>query len=105
MLEKLDTIVLYKGATTVLEIDLTEWDMRLGTFLLTVRDLEEDVIFKEFELTTSEKHQIVFKDDETINLSVDKKYGYDIMMLVDEERYPQCSISPIKVIKVVGRYE
>lgn len=105
MLEKLDPIVLYRGATTILEIDLTEWDMRLGIFLLTVRDLEEDIIFKEFELTTSEKHQIIFKDDETINLVVGKKYGYDIMMLIDEERYPQCSISPVKVVKVVGRHE
>ena len=100
----LRTITLFQGATSQVELDLSDWDMSVGTCLFTAKHLVTGEIIKQVEFTEAGVHILEFKDDETVNLEVGTSYAYDIMLLIGEERYPQCAVSKIEVKKVVGAY-
>lgn len=105
-LEKFAPIVLYKGATTTLNVDLTQWDLRLGTCLITIKNLATGKLFKEIPLTEAKVHEVTITSAETAHLIMGNEYGYDIMLVTaDGERYAQCLISNVIVKKVVGSNE
>lgn len=93
-------ITLYKGATTQVELDLTDFDLKGGSMMFTVEDEQDEIVFQE-EYNTSEKHLVTFGDEFTASL-LDEKYYYDIMWVFENNRYPQCLKSNIKVVDTVG---
>lgn len=102
---RLPMLTLFRGATSIVTIDLSDWDMTAGTCLFTLKHKITGEIVKQEMFTTAEQHTITFRDDETIGLTVNiGMYYYDIMLLVGEERYPQCAPSPVTVKEVVGSY-
>lgn len=105
-MEQYPTIYLYQGATTVVEIDLTDFDLQGGSVVLTVRKKKNPRdIMETWELTESKVHEIVFKDELTATFETGAgKYEYDLMWHIGEERFAQCAPSPIEVAKTVGGY-
>lgn len=104
-LEKFPTIRLQKGATSILGIDLTEFDFQGGTVVFTVQKSYCNEIVKEWEFSTPEVHAIVFEDDFTSTLKTgNKSYEYGITWRVDGERFSQCAPSNIEVGKTVGGF-
>lgn len=95
-------IKLYRGATTVVTLDLTDFDLRGGLILFSVEDENDELVFTQ-ELTTNEPHEVIFSDEFTYSL-IDDTYSYDIMWVIGNSRYPQCLKSPIKVYDTVGGY-
>lgn len=105
-MEQYPTIYLYQGATTVVEIDLTDFDLQGGSVVLTVRKKKgtRDVV-ETWELTEARVHEVVFKDELTATLDAGtNKYEYDLMWHIGEERFAQCAPSPVEVAKTVGGF-
>lgn len=103
-MEQYPAIKLMKGATSVVEVDLTDFDMQGGSVLLVMREKGGDVI-REWELSEQGVHECVFEDEFTALLNVSKyNYEYDIMWHIDGERFAQCAPSPIEVTRTVGGY-
>lgn len=104
-LTRLPGLTLFRGATSVVVLDLSEWDMTAGTCLFTLKQKSTGEIIKQETFTTADAHTITFRDDETGSLAIGPDaYYYDIMLLAGEERYPQCAPSPVTVKEVVGSY-
>lgn len=104
MLPELSAIILYQGATSIIEIDLSSWNMEGKSCIFTVRNLTRNEVFKEIEFTTAEKHLVTFMANETLKLLENNRYGYDVMMVIGQERFPQSKISIVKVERVAGEY-
>lgn len=102
MLTRYPKIILYKGATSVVKLDLSNTQMNGGYFVLTIKETNNDDPIKEMMFDESKIYDVVFEDDFTKNLSTNKSYQYDIMYHLDGERFPQCKPSPIVVYSVVG---
>ena len=104
MIPQQTTLYLYRGATSTIEFDFTEFDFeRNSKCVFTMTTLCGEVV-KEIEFNQSKKYIVVFKDDETCNY-VNNKYLYTIMYHINDERYPQCSDSTIIVEGIKGGYE
>lgn len=105
MLEKKDTIYLYRGATSSVEFDFTEFDFEDGSKCeFTMTGACDDKVYKKVEFTESKKYILTFTDDFTKNLE-GSRYKYNIMYFVGDERYPQCANSDIVVDGVINSYE
>lgn len=103
-MNKLDTLILYSGATSEVEFDFSEFEFEENSkLLLTIKDISNNVVFQK-NFSESKKYTVVFKDEFTATLNC-SEYWYDIMYLINDERYPQCYPSRIIVNKVVGAYE
>lgn len=97
------TIRLYQGATSVVEIDLTNFDLQGGKVIFTMRSKSsEKEIVKTWEFDESIKNTITFTDEFTAGLNLGNAYEYDIMWHLNGERFPQCDPSPISVSRTVG---
>lgn len=97
-------IKLMQGATSVVDVDLTDFDMQGGYVSLVMRKRGGEVM-REWRFDTSGKHQIVFEDEFTSTLDViEHTYKYDIMWHLDGERFAQCAPSPVEVSRTVGGY-
>lgn len=103
VLQELEPILIYRGATSQIEIDLSDFDMQGGSVLFTIRNLSKTKVYFEQTFTTSEIHTVTFTDEFTVGLSA-SEYVYDIMHLLKDERFPQCKPSPVVVEGVVGSY-
>lgn len=105
MLKQLDTIILYKGATSAVEFDFTEFEFAPNTHcLLTIKKMNKKETVYTYEFNESKKYVVEFTDEFTAELDR-REYWYDIMYIVGEERYPQCSPSGVIVEEVIGSYE
>lgn len=102
-MDKAETIMLYKGATSVMDLDLTEFDFQGGTVVFTMKDTKTDAIIIQKEFDTPAIHQIIFRDDDTAGFKIgSNNYRYDIMWHLHGERYPQCEPSNVYVYDTVG---
>ena len=79
MLNKQTTLYLYRGATSSIEFDFTNFDFNGGTCTFTISNICKNT--KLFQ------------------------YTYNIMYNIGNERYPQCADSDIIVRNVVNSYE
>ena len=104
MVNKFPIIYLYRGATCEIEFDFSDFDFSNGGYCqFIMKKLNSDEPIKTIDFTESDKYTIVFQDDFTINLT-DDEYRYDIMYMINDERYPQCSPSKIIMKEVVNEY-
>lgn len=104
MIPKQKTLYLYRGATSTIEFDFTNFNFEPNSkCVFTMTSLCGEII-KTIEFNQSKKYIVVFKDDETCNYT-NNKYIYTIMYHVEDERYPQCSDSEIIVESIRGNYE
>lgn len=103
-MEKLEKIVLLKGATSVIEFDFTGLNMPEDSTCQFVmkKKINDDVICK-LEFKESKKYYVMFRDEFTAGLDR-TEYRYDIMLMVEDERYRQSYTSDIVVEKVVNEY-
>ena len=102
-MNQLDTIKLYRGATSEVEFDFTGFNFEGNKCVFTMKRLCNDDIVKQIEFTEQKIYKEIFTDEFTATLQ-DERYRYDIMYVVGEERYPQCSPSVVEVSEVVNEY-
>lgn len=104
-MEQCPTITLRKGATSVLQVDLTEFDMQGGSVVLTVSNRKGEPL-KKWETSESRLWDVVIPDEFTATLKVgEDRYMYDIMWHIGEERFAQCEPSPVTVVLTAGGYQ
>ena len=104
-LVEFETLKLYHGATSEVEFDFSEFVFEQDTYcLLTIKNTYDDKVVFEKRFSTSEKFTVIFTDEFTATLENDR-YRYDIMYVINNERYPQCKPSKVEVREVVGSYE
>ena len=99
------TITLYRGATCEVTFDFSDFDFSNGGYCqFVMKQTYSDKKIKSINFDESKKYIVVFNDDFTVNLS-NHEYKYDIMYMINDERYPQCKTSKIVVEEVVNEYE
>lgn len=105
MLKELDTIYLYKGASSNIEFDFTDFNFEEDSYCeFSMVDPCTNKELKKVTFTESAKYIVTFRDEFTTSL--DKKiYKYNIMYFIGEERFPQCADSDIIVEEVINSYE
>ena len=104
MLNKQTTLYFYRGATSSIEFDFTNFDFGGGKCIFTISNIcKKDKLFQ-LEFDSSIKYTIIIPDEFTVTLK-DNQYLYNIMYVNGDERYPQCADSDIIVRNVVNGYE
>lgn len=104
-MEQFEPIKLMQGATTVVNLDLADFDFQGGTVVLVMRELVGGKVLREWEFAEQGVHACVFEDEFTATLKLGKyEYEYDIMWHLDGERFAQCAPSPVEVCRTVGGY-
>lgn len=105
MLNKQTTLYLYRGTTSGIEFDFTEFQFEENSkCVFTISSIcKKDKLFQ-YEFTESVKYTVLIPDEFTATLK-DNQYLYNIMYVYGEERYPQCADSDIIVRSVVNAYE
>lgn len=104
MLDKQTTLYLYRGATSSIEFDFTEFDFNGGICEFTISNICKNTELFKFTFDESRVYNIIIPDEFTATLK-DNQYLYNIMYILGNERYPQCADSDIIVRKVVNSYE
>lgn len=102
-MKELETIQLFRGATSEIEFDFTDFDFAGKECVFTMKPMYNDEIIKQITFKEPKKYNEVFTDEFTATLE-DDKYRYDIMYMINDERYPQCLKSFIEVSEVVNEY-
>ena len=104
-LTKFQKIQLYRGATSEVSFDFTNFVFEPGSYcLLTMKNDYDDKAIFTYKFDEAKEYNVVFKDEFTATLT-DNSYIYDIMYMINDERYPQCKPSEVVVSEVVGKYE
>lgn len=104
MLDKQTTLYLYRGATSSIDFDFTEFDFNGGKCVFTISNICKDTKLFQYEFTESKLYTIIIPDEFTATLK-ENKYLYNIMYILGNERYPECTDSDVIVRKVVNAYE
>jgi uncharacterized membrane protein len=104
MLDKQTTLYLYRGATSSIDFDFTNFTFNGGKCIFTISNICKDNKLFQYEFDESKKYTIIIPDEFTATLK-DNKYLYNIMYIIGNERYPECADSDIIVRKVVNAYE
>lgn len=104
MLDKQTTLYLYRGATSSIEFDFTEFDFNNGKCIFTISDICKNNKLFQYEFNESKVYNLILNDEFTVTLK-DNKYLYNIMYIIGNERYPECADSDIIVRNVVNAYE
>lgn len=105
MLDKQTTLYLYRGATSSIEFDFSEFTFAYGSkCVFTISSIYKKDKLLQFEFNQSKKYTMIITDDFTSTLK-DNAYTYNIMYILGNERYPQCADSDIIVRNVVNAYE
>lgn len=104
MLNKQTTLYLYRGASSVIEFDFSDFEFASNSkCVFTISSLcNKEEVFS-YEFTQAELYEVLIRDDITINLK-DNQYKYNIMYILNGERYPQCADSDVIVRNVVNPY-
>ena len=103
-MEQLPAINLRKGATTVVQVDLSSFDMQGGYVALAISNKKGDPL-KSWKMDERRVWDITIPDEFTADLKVSEdKYVYDIMWHLDEERFAQCAPSQVIVEATAGGY-
>ena len=104
MLNKQTTLYLYRGASSSIDFDFTNFEFKYGSkCVFTISNLCKKENLLQFEFTQSKKYTMIIGDEFTKELK-DNQYLYNIMYFVGDERYPQCADSDIIVRDVVNAY-
>ena len=102
MLDKQTTLYLYRGATSSIEFDFTEFIFANNSkCVFTISPICKKENLLQFEFNQSKKYTMIITDEFTSTLK-DNKYLYNIMYVVGDERYPQCADSDIIVRSIVN---
>ena len=102
MLNKQTTLYLYRGATSSIEFDFTEFHFDYNSKCqFTISSIYEDNKLLQFDFESNKKYTMIISDEFTKTLK-DNKYRYNIMYIVGDERYPQCADSDIIVRDIVN---
>lgn len=104
MLNKQTTLYLYRGATSSIEFDFTNFNFNGGYCVFTISNLCKNTKLFQIEFNQSKKYTVIIPDDFTSTLK-DNQYIYNIMHIIGDERYPECADSDIIVRNVVNSYE
>ena len=104
MLDKQTTLYLYRGATSSIEFDFTEFDFKGGKCIFTISDICKNTKLYQYEFDKSKVYDVILNDEFTATLK-ENKYLYNIMYIIGDERYPECADSDIIVRNVVNAYE
>ena len=104
MLNKQTTLYLYRGATSSIDFDFTNFDFNGGKCVFTISNICKDTKLFQYEFTESKVYTIIIPDEFTATLK-ENKYLYNIMYILGNERYPECADSDVIVRKVVNAYE
>ena len=104
MLNKQTTLYFYRGATSSVSFDFSNFNFNGGKCVFTISKICTKDILYQIEFDESKKYIIVIPDEFTATLK-DNQYLYNIMYIVGDERYPQCADSDIIVRNVVNAYE
>ena len=103
-MEQFAPITLRKGATTVLQVDLTSFDMQGGFVVLTISDNKYTPL-RSWKTDEQKLWTITIPDEFTSGLRVSKEcYFYDVMWHLGDERFAQCAPSHVLVEATVGGY-
>ena len=104
MLNKQTTLYFYRGATSTIEFDFTDFNFNNGKCIFTISNICKNTKLLQHEFDESRKYTIIIPDEFTASLK-DNQYIYNIMYVLADERYPQCADSDIIVRNVVNSYE
>ena len=105
MLNKQTTLYLYRGASSSIDFDFSNFDFAVGSkCVFTISNLCKKENLLQFEFNQKKKYTMIITDEFTSTLK-DNKYIYNIMYIVGDERYPQCADSDIIVRNVVNAYD
>lgn len=104
MLDKQTTLYLYRGASSSIDFDFSEFNFASGSkCVFTISNLCKKEKLLQFEFNKKQKYTMIIGDEFTATLK-DNAYVYNIMYIVGNERYPQCADSDIIVRNVVNAY-
>ena len=104
MLNKQTTLYLYRGATSSVNFDFTNFNFNGGKCIFTISNICKESKLFQYEFTQNKIYTVIIPDEFTATLK-DNKYLYNIMYILGNERYPQCADSDVIVRKVVNAYE
>ena len=105
MLDKQTTLYVYRGATSGVVFDFTHFTFNEGSkCVFTISNLCGKTKLFQYEFTTDDTYTVVVPDEFTATLK-DNQYKYNIMLIVGDERFPQCADSDIIVRDTVNSYE
>lgn len=104
MLNKQTTLYFYRGATSSIEFDFTNFEFKGGKCIFTISNICSKTKLFQLEFYESKKYTMIIPYEFTATLK-DNKYIYNIMYILGDERYPQCANSDIIVRNVVNAYE
>lgn len=104
MLDKQTTLYLYRGASSSIDFDFTDFTFASGSkCVFTISNICKKDKLLQFEFTESKKYTMIITDEFTATLK-DNAYTYNIMYIINDERFPQCADSDIIVRNVVNAY-
>lgn len=100
----MEKLILLRGATSVVEFDFSAFEFYDEGFCQFVmkRKINDDVICR-LDFEERKKYYVTFKDEFTAGLDRDE-YRFDIMLMLEDERYRQYYTSDIFVEDVVNKY-
>ena len=102
MLNKQTTLYLYRGATTSIEFDFSDFIFSSnGKCVFTISSICKKDKLLQFEFNESKKYTMIITDEFTSTLT-ENQYLYNIMYIVEDQRYPQCADSDVIVRSVVN---
>lgn len=102
MLNKQTTLYLYRGASSSIEFDFSNFSFISGSkCVFTISSICKEDKLLQFEFTQSKKYTMIISDEFTSTLK-DNQYLYNIMYIVGDEKYPQCADSDIIVRSIVN---
>lgn len=105
MLDKQTTLYLYRGGSTSIDFDFTEFTFASGSkCVFTISNICKNKNLLQFEFNESKNYTMIISDEFTATLK-DNAYLYNIVYIVGDERYPQCKDSDIIVRNMVNAYE
>ena len=105
MLDKQTTLYFYRGASSSIDFDFTEFEFAPNSkCVFTISNICKKDNLLQFEFTRPVKYTMIVSDEFTSTLK-ENKYLYNIMYIIGDERYPQCADSDIIVRNVVNAYE
>lgn len=104
MLDKQTTLYLYRGGSSSIDFDFSNFVFAPNSkCVFTISNICKKDKLLQFEFNQSKLYTMIITDEFTSTLK-DNQYVYNIMYIVGDERYPQCSDSDIIVRNVVNAY-
>lgn len=96
------TIVISYGNAKTVKIDLSAADMTRGAVVLSIRKAGSTKIIQQETYTAAQEYYFTFDDDFVKAHNGVTKYEYDLMQMVNGERFALTNIGTINVVDSVG---